>query len=52
MNVAPGMCRRSDSASSRARSPSAARTVSIERSMSPETQNWCTIASETMPGEM
>ena len=46
------MCLRSDSASTRARSPSAALTVCTDRSMSPETQNWCTIASDTMPGEM
>ena len=32
--------------------PSAAHTVAIDRSMSPDTQNWCTIACGTMPGEM
>ncbi len=50
--LTPGMCLRSDSASSVARSRRAALTVSIERWMSPEAQNWYTIACDTMLGEM
>jgi hypothetical protein len=36
----------------RARSARAARTVAIDRSMSPLTQNWCTVTSDSMFGEM
>jgi hypothetical protein len=46
------MCLRIASPSTLARSPRAALTVATDLSMSPETQNWCTIASDTMPGEM
>jgi len=45
-------CRRSASPSSEARSARAARTVAIDRSMSPETQNSYTVTSASMFGEI